>query len=175
MKKPKPPLPSPPPLAGIVLDGANVIASGNRRALERLDLAIAWARSWRPDLPIMVFLDWATARRCRPEQQDVLRARCADVTPGRPRYAVVPPDEAADEHVLRWAREHRALVLSNDRFFDHDELRVGAVLLQFVLRGDAFEPFDEATWFRPSGGAQRVALAELRGLREPSEPTELGE
>ena len=161
MKKPKPPLPSPPPLRAIVLDGANVIASGSRRAIERLDLATSWCASWRPDLPVMVFVDWATARRCVPAQQDVLRARCADVTPGRPRYAVVPREHFADEHVLQFAREHDALVLSNDRFFDYEALRAGVITLQFTLAGDRFEPQEEATWFRPSGGAQRVALADL--------------
>jgi len=161
VKRGKSPLPSPPPLGAIVLDGANVIASGSRRAIERLDLATDWCAQWRPDLPVMVFIDWATARRCVPAQQDVLRARCADVTPGRPRYAVVPREQFADEHVLQFAREHAALVLSNDRFFDYEELRSGAITLQFTLAGDRFEPFAEATWFRPSGGAQRVLLTDL--------------
>ncbi len=166
MKRPKPPLPEPPPLRGIVLDGSNVIASGSRRAIERLDAATAWAADWRPGLPTMVFVDWGTARRCRRDQQDVLRARCADVTPGRPRFAVVPQEATADAYVLAWAREHNALVVSNDRFFDHEELRLGAITLQFALRstpsGELFEPFAEATWFRPSGGAQRVPIADLR-------------
>ncbi len=165
MKKPKPPLPHPPPLGAIVLDGANVIATSSRRAILRLDLAVAWCREWRPDLPVMVFVDWSTARRCVPAEQDVLRARCVDVTPGRPRYAVVPPEESADEHVLRFAAAHTALIVSNDRFFDYDDLRRGVLTVQFVLHEERFVPHDEATWFRPSGGAQRVALDELRALR----------
>ena len=78
------PLPLPPARGAIVVDGANVIASSRAQPLQRLDLVTAWAAAWRPDLPVMVFIDHATARRCRPEVQDVLRARCADVTPGRP-------------------------------------------------------------------------------------------
>lgn len=79
------PLPTPPPLGGIVIDGSNVIASSKLRPIERLDLVTAWCRDWRPDLPVRVFLDHTTAVRCRPAAQDVLRARCADVTPGRAR------------------------------------------------------------------------------------------
>jgi len=122
----------------------------------------------RPDLPIMVFLDHTTAVRCRPDAQDVLRARCADVTPGRPRHAVVPLEAIPDVMLLEHARDHRALVVSNDRFFDHEELRTNVITVQFTLAGDRLEVFAEATWFRPSGGAQRVAMVELQALRAPS-------
>jgi hypothetical protein len=159
------PLPLPPARGAIVVDGANVIASSRAQPLQRLDLVTAWAAAWRPDLPVMVFIDHATARRCRPEVQDVLRARCADVTPGRPRYAVVPRDEFADEHVLRFAAAHRGLVVSNDRYMDWDDLRADAVLVQFRLAGGALQVADEAVWFKPSGGAQWVAMADLQQQR----------
>jgi hypothetical protein len=162
------PLPTPPPLGGIVIDGSNVIASSKLRPIERLDLVLDWCAAWRPDLPIMVFLDHTTAVRCRPDAQDVLRARCADVTPGRPRYAVVPLEAIPDVVLLEHARDHRALVVSNDRFFDHEDLRTNVITVQFTLAGDRLEVFPEATWFRPSGGAQRVAMAELQALRAPS-------
>jgi hypothetical protein len=156
------PLPLPPPRRSIVVDGSNVVASSKARPLQRLDLVAAWAAAWRPDLPVMVFLDHATAKRCRPEVQDVLRARCLDVTPGRPRYAVVPREEFADEHVLRFAQAHHGLVISNDRYADWEDLRADVVLAQFHLAGDDLQVADEAVWFKPSGGAQWVALADLR-------------
>ncbi len=161
MKRSKPPLPDPPKVAAVVFDGSNVLASNGRGGLERIDAALSWCGDRWPGLPRMVFLDAATARRLRPAAQDVLRARCADVTPERARWAVAPPEEEADVHVLEFAREHRALVISNDRFFDHEELRLGAITLQFRFAGGAFAPYDEATWFRPSGGAQRVAVSDL--------------
>jgi hypothetical protein len=167
MRRHQGPPPLPPPLGGIVLDGSNVIASGGRRAIERLDLALAWCAGWRPDLPVMVFVDRSTARRCVPAQQDVLRARCADVTAGRPRYAVVPAEASADEEVLRWAGEHHALVVSNDRYFDFEELRRNVVTVQFTLAGDTFTVYDEATWFRSPGSAERVPMATLRSLGAP--------
>ncbi|MCA8951457.1 MAG: hypothetical protein KDE27_18260, partial [Planctomycetes bacterium] len=88
----RPPLPSPPPIGAIVLDGSNVIAAtgGRASALARIDLALAWFGERWSGLPQMVFLDVATARRLRPELQDVVRARCADVTSGRARWAVCP-------------------------------------------------------------------------------------
>jgi hypothetical protein len=160
----RPPPPLPPPLRGIVLDGANVIATSKARPIERLDVVTAWCRAWRPDLPIMVFLDLTTARRCRPDAQAVLRARCEDVTPDRPRYAVCAPHEFADEHVLRFAREHDALVVSNDRYFDWEDLRANVLTVQFTLAGDELVVHDEATWFRSPGVAERVPMATLREL-----------
>jgi hypothetical protein len=156
--------PLPPPLGGIVVDGANVIASSKARPIERLDLVTGWFRDWRPDLPITVFVDLTTAKRCRPDAQRVLRARCEDVTPGRPRYVVCPAHELADEHVLRWARAHDALVVSNDRFFDWEDLRANVTTVQFTLTGDALHVADEATWFRTPGTAVRVPMATLREL-----------
>jgi hypothetical protein len=159
------PLPTPPPLGGIVIDGSNVIASSKLRPIERLDLVVAWFADWRPDLPIQVFLDYTTARRCRPDAQDILRARCADVTPGRARYAVVPLEAMTDVVLLQYARDHDALVVSNDRFFDHEELRQNAITVQFTLAGDQLAVFEEATWFRSPGVALRVAMRDLQGNR----------
>lgn len=158
----------PPPLSGIVIDGANVIASSKHHPIERLDLVTSWCAAWRADLPVMVFVDAATARRCRPDAQDVLRARCADVTPGRARYAVTPRDEFADEHVLRWARAHGALVVSNDRYFDWEDLRANVTTVQFTLADGELRVFDEATWFRTPGTAVRVPMAALRELGRPA-------
>lgn len=152
----------PPPLRGIVIDGANVIATSKVRPIERLDLVTAWCHGWRGDLPVIVFVDSATARRCRPDAQAVLRARCEDVTPGRARYVVVPRDELADEHVLRHARAHGALVVSNDRYFDWDDLRQNVITVQFVLKGDVLQVHDDATWFRSPGTALRVPMVELQ-------------
>lgn len=158
----KPPLPEVPPRRAIVIDGANVIASSKRFPLERLDLATAWAQAGWPQLPVTVFLDRSTAVRCRPEVQDVLRARCVDVTPGRPRYVVCPRGEPADEHLLAFAQQHDGLVLSNDRYADFDDLRQGIVLVQFELAGDRFVVQPQAVWFRPPNGAQWVEVAALR-------------
>jgi len=157
------PAPEPPPIHGIVIDGANVIASSRFRPIQRLDLVESWCREWRPELPVQVFVDYATAMRCQREDQATLRARCGDVTPGRPRYAVTPQGESADGYVLEHAREHEALVISNDRFWDFEQERIGTVTLQFKLKGDVFTPYEEATWFRPPDGAVRVSVAQLRG------------
>ena len=159
------PLPSPPPLGGIVIDGSNVIASSKVRPIERLDVVVAWFAAWRPDLPMQVFVDHTTARRCRPDAQEVLRARCADVTPGRARYAVVPEEEIPDVVVLEHARAHSALVVTNDRYFDHEELRQNVITVQFTLADLELRVFDEATWFRSPGTALRIAMDDLRMLR----------
>jgi len=164
------PLPVPPPVRGIVLDGSNVIASGSGRATMRLDLAEQWCRTWRPDLPVQVFIDSTTARRCRPEIQDELRARCMDVTPGRARYAVCPRGESADGYVLQHARDHQSLVVSNDRYFDYEDLRANVITVQFTLAGSEFTVFEEATWFRQPGSALRVLMADLQKLGAPPGP-----
>lgn len=161
-RKRRGPLPVPPPLGGIVIDGSNVIASSRARPIERLDVVVAWCGTWRADLPVMVFVDASTARRCRPDAQAVLRARCADVTPGRARYAVVPPDEMTDVAVLRHAHEHAALIVTNDRYFDHEELRKNVITVQFTLQDLDLHVFEEATWFRSPGAALRVAMSDLR-------------
>jgi hypothetical protein len=163
-------VPLPPPLGGIVLDGANVIATSRAFPLQRLDLVTAWCHAWRPDLPVTVFVDRATAVRCKPAAQDVLRARCADVTPGRPRYVVCPRDEPADEYVLRHAGACHGLVVSNDRYFDFDDLRQNVLTVQFTLAGERLEIADEATWFRSPGSAERVPMAVLRELGRPVPP-----
>ena len=64
--------------------------------------------------------------------------------------------------MLTHAREQGALVVSNDRYFDHDELRKNAITVQFRLKGDRFEPYREATWFRSPGVALRVEMAVLQ-------------
>jgi hypothetical protein len=156
------PDPDPPSLGGIVIDGANVIASSRFRPIQRLDLVMAWCHAWRHDLPVQVFIDNATAMRCQRPDQATLRARCADVTEGRPRYVVCPRGESADGYVLKHAREHACLVISNDRFWDFQELRIGTIVVQFSLKGDAFTPYAEATWFRPPDHAIRVAMADLK-------------
>lgn len=158
------PPPLPPPLRAIVVDGSNVIASSRAAPLERLDLVTGWLHDWRPDLPITVFLDWSTAVRCRPPVQAVLRARCEDVSEGRPRYVVCPRHEPADEFLLAHAQQHGALVVSNDRFFDHDELRKNLVLVQFDLTNTTLHVHDDAVWFRSPGTAEWVAMATLREL-----------
>lgn len=148
------PLPEPPALGAIAIDGGNVVAVAKRRARARLDLAVGWFRAWRPDLPVAVFLDHATFARCGAATQAELRAL--------PECAVCPPGEPADVALLGYAAAHRALVVSNDRFFDHDALRANAIVVQFTLAGGAFAPFAEATWFRTPGQALRVALDTLR-------------
>lgn len=162
------PDPVPPAPLAIVLDGANVIASAVPRAIERLDLVCDWFHAWRPDLPVMVFVDRGTALHCRPAVQDVLRARCADTTPGRPRYAVCPAGDVADFHVLSYAQQHRALVVSNDRYFDFEDLRRNVVTVQFTIHGSRLQVFEEATWFRSPGTAVRVPMAVLRELGAPA-------
>lgn len=170
-RKRRGPPPVPPPLGGIVIDGSNVIASSRLRPIERLDLVVAWFHAWRPDLPMQVFVDYTTARRCRPDAQEVLRVRCQDVTPGRARYAVVPQEAMADVVVLTWAREHSALVVSNDRYFDHDELRKNAITVQFTIADLDLQVHDEATWFRSPGTAWRIPMVDLQRWRGPDMAT----
>ncbi len=162
------PDPVPDALGCLVIDGANVIASSRFRPIQRLDLVEQWCRDWRSDLPIQVFIDRTTAMRCQRSDQKILRGRCSDVTSGRPRYAVCPQGESADGYVLEHARKHCGLVISNDRFWDFDDLRVGTITLQFRLKGDVFEPHEEATWFRPPSSAVRVPMTTLRLLAHKS-------
>ncbi|MBX3463055.1 MAG: hypothetical protein KF830_07780 [Planctomycetes bacterium] len=164
------PLPQPPPLGAIVIDGSNVIASSTARPLERLERVLDWCRGWRPDLPVHVFVDHRTVGRLVPEAQARLAAWCEDVTPGRARCTICPRGAAADGFVLAFARAHDALVVSNDRYFDHEDLRRNAVTVQFTLAGDRLELFPEATWFRSPGTALRVALADLQQRRAPAAP-----
>jgi hypothetical protein len=150
----------PPPLRGIVLDGSNVVANASVRAAERLRLATAWFRDWRPDLPQHVFFDQATFARCAPSMQRQLLAEF-DQPARRLGWTLGPPGESADPLLLRHAAEHGALLVTNDRFWDHEQLRRGVLTLQFVLAGTGFRPYAEATWFLPSGAARRVGLQQL--------------
>lgn len=170
----RPPLPLPPPLGAIAIDGGNVVANVPRNVRQRLDLAVQWFRAWRPDLPVTVFLDRTTFARCDAAAQAELMAlaELAAPAPGPAargdaavRYVVCPPREEADVALLRHAAEHAALVVSNDRFFDHDALRANAITVQFTLAARTFTPFAEATWFRTPGQALRVPLADLRARR----------
>ena len=156
-----PPSPQPQPRRALVVDGANVIASSRKRPLQRLALAEEWCRAWRADLPVWVFVDYSTAMACPRDAQQVLRARCQDITEGRPCYVVTPHRESADVYLLAHAREHDGLGLSNDRFWDHEALRDEVVTLQFHLKHDDLRVYDEATWFR-RGGAERVGLDALQ-------------
>ena len=163
-RRPLPP-PVPPPVRAIVVDGSNVIASGSARAQQRLQLALAWCRAWRTDLAVELFVDHATVGRCSGEVQDWLRAQdgpAGAAASSAPRVVLCPPAVAADAPLLRRAAELQALVLSNDRFFDHAALRAGVLTLQFALARGAFAPADHATWFRARGPAVRVPLAVLR-------------
>jgi hypothetical protein len=83
---------------------------------------------------------------------------------------VCPAHELADEHVLRWARAHDALVVSNDRFFDWEDLRANVTTVQFTLAGDELQVAGEATWFRTPGTAVRVPMVELQRLGRPERP-----
>jgi hypothetical protein len=159
-RRPLPP-PAPPPVRAIVVDGSNVIASGSARARERLQLALAWCRVFCADLGVELFVDHATVGRCSGDVQDWLRAQ-AGAAGASPRVVLCPPAVAADAPLLRRAAELQALVLSNDRFFDHAALRAGVLTLQFVLARGEFAPADHATWFRARGPAVRVPLAALR-------------
>lgn len=158
----------PPPLGGIVVDGANVTATSTVFADRRLDLAVQWCRCWRPDLRVVVFLDSATLGRCAPAARARLQQRFAGDAAGDAAgtgvvYIVSPRGTPADALLLRRAGAESALVVSNDRFADHQELRRGVLTVQFECAGDDFAPYAEATWFTPAGGATRVPMAVLRG------------
>lgn len=153
--------PEPPRIGGIAIDGSNVIASGLARAGERLDLAVQWFREWRPDLATTVFLDDSTFLNCSEAVATRLEQLCK-ASDEQLRFVRCPLRSPADVHALEDAVKRRALLVSNDRFWDHEPLRRGAITVQFVLAGNAFRPYEEATWFRPSGGAQRVSLRDLR-------------
>lgn len=137
------------------IDGSNVVAAAVPKAAARLAAAVAWCRAFRPDLPVVVFVDDSTWRRLDPAAQVQVRA-LGEVTVGAAGAAV-------DAQLLDHARRHAALVVSNDRFADHDDLRRGALLVQFSFTRGAFAPAAEATWFRTPGTAVRFELAQLRG------------
>jgi hypothetical protein len=151
MRHRRPP-PLPPALGGIVIDGANVVADAPGWTRDRLQQAVRWFHSWRADLPITVFLDASTLRRCDAE---------AGIDGGAD-LRLCGRGERADVRLLQQARQQRALVVSNDRFFDHEELRRNAVTVQFAWSSAGLQPFAEATWFRTPGQAVRVAMAMLQ-------------
>jgi hypothetical protein len=139
----------------IVIDGANVIANSGSRPAARLELALAWAHNWRGELPVKVFVDHSTWLRCRPGVREQVEA-LAEIT---------PPGESADTAVLEAAGAARGVVLSNDRFWDHVELRSNVYLVQFSLSRGELRVSDHATWFPSTHGAAfRVDLEYLRTL-----------
>jgi hypothetical protein len=85
-----------------------------------------------------------------------------DVNPERARYAVTPRGEPADYYVLQHAQQHGSLVVSNDRFFDYEDLRANTITVQFTLKGTEFTVYEEATWFRKPGSALRVLMTDLQ-------------
>jgi hypothetical protein len=153
--------PVPPTIAAIAIDGANVIASAARSASRRLQLAVDWFAAFRPDLPIAVFVDHATCARLPPAERERLLAWQRQAPP-RLRLVICPPGVEADLPLLHHARAETALLVSNDRFFDHPGLRANVLTLQFTLARGVFAPHAEATWFRSPGHARRVPLAELQ-------------
>jgi len=160
--------PSPPPLGGIAIDGANVIANVRARAIERLQQAVQWFRAWRPDLPVSVFLDHSTWARCAERVQAGLDRLVAASGHTNVHHVVCPPGGPADVPLLRHAAASRSLVVSNDRFFAHADLRANAITVQFAFADGMFAPFREATWFRRPGQAAWVPMAELRDRRPES-------
>ena len=151
LRRRKQPAPVPPPIGGVLIDGSNVIASSDARPVERIDLAVAWAQSWRPDLPVSVFLDQSTWNRCRPAARQELELRAKICERGR----------EADVELLQRAAEQSGLILSNDRFWDHEELRSGVITVQFVLRSGELRVYDQATWFPSARGAAVVVPMEV--------------
>ncbi|MBK8096939.1 MAG: hypothetical protein IPK26_07525 [Planctomycetes bacterium] len=160
MRRRRLPPPPPPILAAIVVDGANVIAHDGARACERLELAERWCQEFAPRLPVFVGIDAATATHLRqPQFQAQGQRLAAALAAGR--WHVCPAEMPADAFLLQKARELAALVLSNDRFADHEELRRNAMVLQFTIAGDRFMPAAEATWFRWPGHSRRQAVRQL--------------
>ena len=53
------------------------------------------------------------------------------------------------------------VILSNDRFWDHEELRSGVIRVQFVLRSGELRVYDQATWFPSARGAAVVVPMEV--------------
>lgn len=152
------PAPVPPPIGGIVVDGSNVIASGLGTAAARIERVEDWCLAFGPDLPITVFFD--AGRRTAPA---ALRA-----PPPRVERVLCRSGENADAALLEAAAARRAIVVSNDRFFDHAELRADLLTLQFELRRGSFAPYPYATWFRRRGTAVLVPLDVLR-TRHPTD------
>ena len=146
----------PPPPRAIVVDGSNVVASSTSGAQRRIEDALAWARAFAPSLPVTVFFDAATLRYLGGEREESLLAVV------RAAGAEARIVDAVDPALLAFAYEQRALALTNDRFWDYEDLRRDVVLLQFTCDRNGFRVPDEATWFTPSGGARRVRIDALR-------------
>ena len=121
--------------------------------------ALAWAREWAPSLPVVAVFDHATLRRLGREVEDAIRAVCASAGA---EVRVTEPFVAADPGLLAFASASRSLVLSNDRFWDYEDLRRDVIVLQFQAARGEFRVLDEATWFLPSGAARRVAMKDIR-------------
>ena len=159
IRRRKPVPPAPPPPRGIVLDGSNVTASATSGAPTRVVQALAWAREWAPSLPVVAVFDHATLRRLGREVEDAIRAVCASAGA---EVRVTEPFVAADPGLLAFASASRSLVLSNDRFWDYEDLRRDVIVVQFQAARGEFRVLDEATWFLPSGAARRVAMKDIR-------------
>lgn len=156
------PPPVPPTIGAVVIDGSNLVADAPGWTRDRLQSAVRWFRGFCPELPITVFLDASTLRRCDAEAQAEL-ARWAEAgIDGGGSLRLCGRHELADVLLLQLARQQRALVVSNDRFFDHEELRQNTVTVQFLWSTAGLQPFAEATWFRTKGQAVRVAMALLQ-------------
>jgi hypothetical protein len=156
-KKPEPE-PPPPPL-GIAIDGSNVTASATSGAARRLRQALDWCAAFGPSLPVVVFFDAATLRRLGAEAEAALREVAAA---SGAQLRVAAPGSPADPALLVHAHEARSLVLTNDRFWDFEDLRRDVILLQFSCDAAGFRVPEEATWFLPSGAARRVGVDALR-------------
>ena len=66
--------------------------------------------------------------------------------------------------------------MSNDRFFDYEDLRANTITVQFTLKGTEFTVYEEATWFRKPGSALRVLITELQknvGSQEDVDPEDV--
>lgn len=160
MRRRRQPPPAPPAIAAIVVDGANVIAHDGARACDRLELAERWCRTFAPRLPVFVGIDAATVAHLGQPRFAAQGARLAAALAAG-RWQASPAGLPADAFLLQKTRDLAALLLSNDRFADHDELRRQAIVLQFTLVGDRFTPATEATWFRWPGHAHRIDWTDL--------------
>lgn len=159
MRKKRIELPPPPPPLGLVFDGSNVTASAISGAPRRIEQALAWARDWAPRLPVVVVFDQATLHRLGGDLEAAIRDACA--AKGA-EVRVAERGVPADPGLLAYACASRSLVLTNDRYWDFEDLRRDVILVQFQAARGEFRVLDEATWFVPSGAARRVAMKDIR-------------